>query len=227
MSARPLVVAHRAGNDPACARAACRAGADLVEMDVHLRRGRLEVRHQHRAGPLLWDSEGIGVALRRHGGLEAALEALEGRAEPMIDLKDGPPRLAEAVLATTRRVLGPAPVTISARRPALLEPLRGAPGVRLMRSAASPRQVETLRRLAAEGGAPGLCVRRDRLTPALVAELRRGTEIVMTWPVDDAEDAARLAGWGVNGLICDDLELVAALRRGWPPRPEGAARTAS
>lgn len=214
MSDRPLVVAHRAGNDPARAREACRAGADLVELDVHLRRGRLEVRHQHRVGPVWWDSAGIGVAPRRPWGLEAALEALEGRAEPLIDLKDGPPRLAEAALGAARRVLGPAPVTISARRHALLEPLRDAPGVRLVRSAASRAEVVALRRLAAAGGAPGVCLRRDRLDPALVAELRRGAELVMTWPVDDADDAARLAGWGVNGLICDDLTLVAALRSG-------------
>jgi glycerophosphoryl diester phosphodiesterase len=208
-----LVIAHRAGNDPARAREACRAGADLVELDVHLRRGRLEVRHRHRAGPLMWDSEGLGLSLRRHPELEEALEALEGRAEPMIDLKDGPRRLGEAALAAARRVLGPAPVTLSARRHGLLDPLRDAPGVRLVRSAASPRQVEGLRRLVAQGAAPWVSLRRDRLDRALVTELRRGAQ-VMTWPVEDARDAALLTGWGVNGLICDDLALVAALRPG-------------
>ena len=66
---------------------------------------------------------------------------------------------------------------------------------------------------------------------AALAELNRGLEdkvrartkeardlagragLVMTWPVEDGADAARLVGWGVRGLIVDDLGLLAALRR--------------
>ena len=40
-----LRVAHRAGNDLDRLVVALDGGADLVEADVHLRRGRLEVRH--------------------------------------------------------------------------------------------------------------------------------------------------------------------------------------
>ena len=51
------MIAHRAGNDPAHARSAWEAGADLIEADVWLYRGRLEVRHTKtmRGLPLLWD----------------------------------------------------------------------------------------------------------------------------------------------------------------------------
>ena len=41
------------------AAAAHAAGADLLEIDVHLRRGALEVRHPRRHGPVLWDREGV------------------------------------------------------------------------------------------------------------------------------------------------------------------------
>ena len=61
MTGRALLVAHRAGNDPRSARAAAQAGADLVEADVHLRRGRLELRHPRRIGPVLWDREGVAL----------------------------------------------------------------------------------------------------------------------------------------------------------------------
>jgi glycerophosphoryl diester phosphodiesterase len=52
-----LRVAHRAANDPDALAAAAAAGADLAEGDVHLRRGRLEVRHAKSLGPLPWHWE--------------------------------------------------------------------------------------------------------------------------------------------------------------------------
>lgn len=208
---RPLVIAHRAGNDPATARAARRAGADLVELDVHLRGGRLEVRHAHRLGPVLRD----GARLRLDRGpdpeLEEVLAAIGAEVEPMLDLKDGPLTMATAVLAAARRARGAAPVTISARRHELLAPLVGERGVRAVRSAARRREVAALRRAVAAGAADAVCVRRDRLDAGVAAELRAGASTLMTWPVRDAADTARLAGWGVTGLICDDLALVAEL----------------
>ena len=53
MVATPLLIAHRAGNDPAHLRAAEAASADVIEADLHLWRGRLELRHLKTAGPLL------------------------------------------------------------------------------------------------------------------------------------------------------------------------------
>ena len=53
----PFFVAHRAGNDLAQLRAAEEIGLDLVEADIRLFRGRLEVRHLKTLGPIpvLWD----------------------------------------------------------------------------------------------------------------------------------------------------------------------------
>ena len=45
-----LHVAHRAGNTPDLLTAALADGADLVEADVHLYRGRLEIRHTKTMG---------------------------------------------------------------------------------------------------------------------------------------------------------------------------------
>lgn len=212
MSGRPLLIAHRAGNDPARAREACRAGADLVELDVHLRGSRLEVRHAHRLGPLLRDGVRLRLARRADPELEEVLAGIDAGVEPMLDLKDGPATMAIPVLAAARRARGGRPVTISARRPELLAPLVGEADVRAVHSAARPREVEALRRAVSDGGVGGACVRRDRLDADLAAELRAGAGVLMTWPVADAADAACLRDWGVNGLICDDLALVAALR---------------
>jgi glycerophosphoryl diester phosphodiesterase len=138
---RPLLIAHRAGNAPGPAAAAAAAGADLVEADVHMLGGRLELRHPRRLGPLLWDREGAALARGAPQALEPVLAALGPQAEPMLDLKGGPPGLAEAALDVVRGALGDRPVTISSRRWGLLDRLEGAPGARLVRSAASRREV--------------------------------------------------------------------------------------
>ena len=212
MTGRVLVVAHRAGNDPATARAAAEAGADLVEADVHMRRGRLELRHPRRLGPVLWDREGVALARGAPQGLAPALAAMGPRAEPLLDLKGGPARMAEAALAAARAALGERPVTVASRRWALLDRLEGAPGVRRLRSAASPREVRALVRLAVAGRlGDGACVRADLLTPEVADMLRRAAPFLGTWPVAAAAEARRLRGLGVTALIVDDLALVARL----------------
>ena len=64
---RPFVVAHRAGNDLGTLRRAEALAIPLVEADVHLRRGRIEVRHLKTLGPLpvLWDRWRLAPAGRR------------------------------------------------------------------------------------------------------------------------------------------------------------------
>jgi len=212
VTGRELVVAHRAGNDPAAARAAAEAGADLVEADVHRRRGRLELRHRRRLGPVLWDREGVALARGAPQDPAAALAAMGARAEPLLDLKGGPPRMAEAALAAARAALGERPVTIASRRWGLLDRLEGAPGVRRLRSAASPREVRALMRLALAGRlGDGACVRADRLTPQVADTLLRAAPFLGTWPVADAAEARRLTALGATALIVDDLALVARL----------------
>jgi hypothetical protein len=225
VSGRPLVAAHRAGNDPASARAASEAGADLVEADVHMRRGRLELRHPRRWGPVLWGREGVALARGAPGDPEAALAAVGPPAEPLLDLKGGPPRLAEAALAAARAAVGARPVTIATRRWALLERLEGADGVRLVRSAASAREVRALLALAAAGRlGDGACVRADLLTPPVAAALAPAAPFLGTWPVPDAAEAARLAGLGATALIVDDLALVARLAAGGLSSERGRPR---
>lgn len=213
-SARPLVVAHRAGNRPDDARAAARAGADLVEIDLHMRRGRLEVRHPRRLGPVLWDRERVALARGPAQAPEPVLAALGPAVEPMLDLKGGPRRLATRALEAARAAIRDRPVTISSRRWDLLDEVAGRAGVRALRSAAGRRELAALRRLGRDDGVAGVCVRRDLLTAAMVAALREECGAVLTWPVADLADARLLASWGVSGLVCDDLGLVAALASG-------------
>lgn len=219
MSGGPLVVAHRAGNGVEGIAPAVAAGADLVEIDVHLYRGTLEVRHPRRLGPVLWDRSGVRLAPRRPLRLEEVLEALPDGAHPMLDLKQGDPRLARAALAATR-ARGLTRVTVASRRWALVDGVADEPGVRPVHSAAGARELARLLARTGAGRPRTVCARRDLLSRDAVARILDVAPAVFTWPVDDASDAAILTGWGVSGLICDDLRVVQDLVR----RRGGGAR---
>lgn len=210
MTLDPLVIAHRAGNRASGVASAVGAGADLVEIDVHLRRGALEVRHLRRLGPVAWDRSGLRWAGLTTVLLEEVLDALPAGAEPMLDLKQGDPALAPAALAACR-ARGVGRVTIASRRWALVDAVASEEDVRPVHSAAGRRELDRLLARTGPGRPRTVCARRDLLTRESVARILDVASAVFTWPVDDAGDAAVLQGWGVGGLICDDLAVVRAL----------------
>jgi hypothetical protein len=209
----PFVVAHRAGNDLGILRRAEALAPRLVEADLHLRRGRVEVRHLKTMGPvpLLWDRWRLAPGWRQRLQLEALLATAAPGTELMLDLKGRDARLSRRVaeaLAGAR----PARVTVCARNWALLEPLRDAPGVCLVHSVGSRRQLRALRRRFAGRQLSGVSIHRDLLDPATVADLRQRAELVITWPVSTLDEARALGDWGVHGVITERFDsLVPAL----------------
>ncbi|WP_350275715.1 hypothetical protein [Kribbella sp. HUAS MG21] len=196
---RPLVIAHRAGNDLSTLRSALDGGADLVEADVHAYRGRLEVRHHKTLGPwFLWER---GELIRRTtvAQVDDLLAAAAGDSRLMLDLKGIHPRLAPRLAA----VLPDTTITVCTQHWWMLAAFRHLPNVRLVLSAGSRRGLRRLRsRLRRSPRAPyGVCVHRRLLTPELVTELRQIAEVVFTWPVDteEAREHARLLT--VDGVI--------------------------
>lgn len=204
----PLLAAHRI-ETPDAAAAAHAAGADLLEIDVHLRRGALEVRHPRRHGPVLWDREGVRRARGPSPELGPLLAALPAGAEPMIDLKGGDAGLGHAALAAARAA-GLPRAMLTSRRWRLLDGLAGGEGVRLAYSAAGRRELARLLGRTLPDGAAA-CVRSDLLDGGTVTALRRRVALVMTWDVADRDHAERLLALGVGGLVLDDPALLAAL----------------
>ena len=83
--------------------------------------------------------------------------------------------------------------------------------MRVVHSVGSRRQLRALRRRFAGRRLDGVSIHRELLDPATVADLRPRAEIVMTWPVATADEARRLADWGVDGVITERFdELLAA-----------------
>ncbi len=202
----PFVVAHRAGNHLEQLAPAISAGARLVECDVRLHRGRLEVRHLKTLGPLpvLWDRWTLANPFAPRLQLHELLKALDAHdVELMLDLKGRNPRLALGVLAALdARPVG-RPVTVCARAERLLDAFSGRDGVRLVQSVGTRRGLRRLFARRARTRLGGISIHADLLDAPTVVRLREHADIVMSWPVNHPDRARTLLGWGVHGLITD------------------------
>jgi glycerophosphoryl diester phosphodiesterase len=209
--ARPFVVAHRAGNSIADLRAAELLGGALVETDVRLYRGRLEVRHLRTLGPLpiLWDRWRLDAPWRPRLTLAELLVETAPTTELMLDLKGRGRRVGEETLRVLVPWLGTRRLTVCARRWELLEPFAGHP-VRRVYSIGTPRQLRRFLIRFATTPIDGVSVHERLLHRQSIESLRSIAAVVMTWPVNRPARAQELVGLGVDGLITDD---VAALSR--------------
>jgi hypothetical protein len=205
------VVAHRAGNDLALLRRAERAASALVEADVHLFAGRLEVRHFKTAGPLpiLWDRWRVASPWTPRLELSTLLKAAERETELMLDLKGLDPRLSGRVAGALRRHRDGLPVTVCSRNWRLLAPLRAVEHVRVVHSVGSSRQLAGLLSGRAGGRLGGVSIHRRLLDAATVAELRMRAGVLLSWPVATLAEARELWGWGVHGVITERFESLA------------------
>jgi glycerophosphoryl diester phosphodiesterase len=200
-----FLIAHRAGNDLARLHEAERLGFELIEADVRLWRRRVEVRHLKTLGPipLLWDRWELASPLAPRLLLHELLAAVGTRTELLLDLKGGDPALSPLVLAELRKPR--ARVTVCARSWRLLEPFAGRPDVRTIHSVGTRRQLRHLLSAFSGGRLAGVSIHERLLDASTLAELRRLTALVMTWPVNSVERARELVSLGVDGLISDDL----------------------
>lgn len=204
MRAPGLVVAHRAANT-AEGLSSLPAGVDVVEADVHLFHGRLEVRHAKSLWPLpvLWER---WYLLDRHAPrppLGRIVPLVPPGVALMIDLKGPDPRLGPAVLRACGDLIAERGLTVSGRVWRTIDRLRGAEGVRTLHSVGSPRE---LRALLARRGArrpEGVSIHRRLLTPGVAAALRESADQLWSWPIDDPAEARTLAAWGVTAFISD------------------------
>jgi Glycerophosphoryl diester phosphodiesterase family len=209
--AKPFLVAHRAGNRLVDLRAAELLGAALVEADIRLHLGRLEVRHLRTVGPLpiLWDRWQLAAPWRRRLVLSELLEATAAETELMLDLKGSRLRVAEKTVEAIRPYLGNRRFTVCSREWRLLEPFAGL-RVRRLHSIGDERELERFLDRFSSERLEGVSIHERLLGPESVASLRSIADILLTWTVNRPARAQELVRLGVDGLITDD---VAALQR--------------
>lgn len=222
---RPVAIAHRAGNDLARLEHATSIGADLAELDVWLRRGRVEVRHAKTVGPLpllreRWRlSPGWGPRLE----LDAVIEAAGPDVQLMVDLKSETLALSEGIAAAFDRRPG-ATYAVTTREWWLLEPFEGRDGVCLIPSAAWPHELaELLPHLGDRFHA--LSMHITLVEPALMSELAGRGVSTFVWPVNTTADLERVLGAGAAGVNSDNLDLLAQVIANGEAGPDPAGQS--
>ena len=214
----PVTVAHRAGNDLARARAAADAGVDVIEADLWLHRGRLEVRHSKTLGqlPLRWDRWWIRFRPEPDLDLETLLKSIPDEVVVMLDLKGRDPELPARLLDVSRRVRPGRGVLVCSQTWPLLENLRGEPDVSLVYSIGNGRQLARALPMLEQAGYDAVSIHNELLTPETVRELRARVPAIITWPINDRSAYRRVQELGVTGVISDSLDLLREIESGKP-----------
>lgn len=202
---RPAIIAHGAGNTAALAQAAANQGADFVEVDLWVHRGRFEARHERRlAGPLplLYEKWYLRFAPRRPFGLAPLLAQAAGATGVFLDLKGGGETAAELVRRSIAEASGHGPVVASSQQWRVLRALNDrCPEVRLFYSIDVQAKLDLLFSVARRDFLPrGVSCRHGLLTADAVHRLHDLGLLVVAWTVDDLDRAARLVDWGVDAL---------------------------
>lgn len=212
----PLLVAHRAGNSLAALQAAEAARVDLVELDVWLARGQLEVRHEKTLGPVpvLWDRWSLAPAWLPRLLLDDIVRASAPTTEFMLDLKGTARALSVHVLRRMEQLAPGRPYTVASQSWTLLEPFEGIPHVRVVHSVGNERMLLALpRRL--RGRASDVGIHHEMLSPERVTMLHDLASTVFTWTVNTRARFEDVTRWGVDGVISDRYALL--LGSGAPP----------
>ncbi len=208
--ARPLAIAHRAGNHLNLLRAAEERGADGIEADVWLHRGRIEVRHGRTMGPLplLWDHSKLTSAWASRPQLADLLSAAAPHTRLMLDLKGSDPRLPAAVMEEMRRYWPSGQFMVCSQNWALVEPFWDVAGVRVLHSVGNSGHLRDVTRRLRGRADGGISIHQKLLTPAVVEMLHDVASVIVTWCVNDEARRDELHDWGVDGFITDNLALL-------------------
>jgi glycerophosphoryl diester phosphodiesterase len=219
--ARPaLAVAHKGGNHLAALGAAEAIGADMVEADIWLHRGRLELRHATTMGkiPLMWDDWRLHAAWLPRLELPALLAAAEPNTAFMFDLKGGAPRLPAELIEAMRTLAPGRPYSVCGQNWDLLDPFRDEPNARVIHSIGNARMLRDVRERVRDIAQPAVSVDFRVLTAERVAYLREFVPLIISWIINLPEHFRLALDWGVNGITSDNLVLLrqlTALRNGY------------
>jgi len=199
------IVAHRAGNTVAATLEAL-GKVDMIELDVHVLRGRVELRHEKVLHPTrrLWEKWYLlprGV----HGvPIEDVLDVVEPTTPIMIDLKCFTRRSARRIRSV---IPADQPIVASTRSWWILDVFADRPNTRTLRSCGAAWQLWLALHRSHFDERQGVAVHERRVTPGVIAALHARTEIVYIWGATTAERCQELVETGVSGMILDDYSI--------------------
>ena len=201
------LVAHRAGNTVATALLAL-GKVDMIELDVHVLRGRVEVRHAKVLRPTrrLWEKWYFLPSGTTGVPIETVLSALPPTTPLMIDLKCFTRRSAQLIMQT---LPDQTPVIASTRNWWVLRPFRSRPNTRVLHSCGAKWQLWWALRWSTFAPGEGVCVHQRRITADVADGLHARTPLVFCWGVATGQRVSELQRLGITGVIADDYEAVA------------------
>jgi glycerophosphoryl diester phosphodiesterase len=230
-------------------REALAADVEMIEVDLWFRAGRIEVRHERRLGWVLADKRTRGVSRigpwamalpRRYYVrldfrplfLPELLQTTKGARKLLLDVKAVDVRPSQAFAKALAREIEAARardwVAVCGQSWPVLDRFREvAPEIEVRYSMQAVWQWEEyVRRLEREEATREVCIHHRMVDAKRAAFLETHGIDTYCWTVDNAGKAAALVARGVDGVISNDLALLAGLgsEEGGaptPPRVEG------
>jgi glycerophosphoryl diester phosphodiesterase len=238
-SSRPLVFAHRGGakigpeNTMAAFDRGLTAGADGLELDVHLSRDGIVVVHHDATLDRTTRGRGPLKALTAAALAEldvpvlAEVLARHPKVGVIIELKEPGPALATAVVEEIQRAGAVGRVCLGSFSLSALRTARAAaPDIR---TSGARFEVRVALYKSWCGLSPGRVPYQAFqvpetsgstriVSPRFVQLAHRAGIAVHVWTVDEPQDIRRLLGWGVDGIISDRPDVASEVVKDWVSR---------
>jgi glycerophosphoryl diester phosphodiesterase len=207
----PVTVAHRAGNAISTALAAESAGVDVIEADLWLHRGRLELRHSKTLGPvpIRWDRWMLETTAVPALELGELLRALRPETLVMLDLKGRHPDLPGRLRDELHKEGRGRKFLVCSQNWRMLDELQGDPNISIVRSIGSRRQLLFAWSRLSQVGYDTVSIHMRLLDATTVRRLKQHVSHVITWPVNTSKQLERVEDFGADGVISDNPQLLA------------------
>lgn len=211
---KPFGSAHRAGNNRAHALRAIEAGADLLETDIWLHKGRLELRHKQTLGPIpiLWEKWSIAPGWTPRYTLRELLHDAPEDILLFLDFKGEEMELGPEVLKELQRSAPGRVVAICGRNYPQLQTIADEPNILCFYSVGDDEEWPTAQELIAASDYPALSIHASLATPDRMTWINELGGVVVCWDVQSEEHMRELRELGVDGFTTDNPKLLTRIR---------------
>lgn len=212
---KPFGSAHRAGNSRNQALAAIEAGADLLETDIWLHKGRLELRHKQTLGPIpiLWEKWSIAPGWTPRYYLRDLLQDVPEDVLIFLDFKGDEMELGPEVLKELQQTAPNRTIAICGRNYPQLQTIADAPNIICFYSVGSDEEWPVAKELIAMSSPPALSIEASYATDERMAWMNSIDGLVVCWNVQTPERMRELQALGVDGFTTDSPDLLARIRK--------------
>ena len=193
---------------------AIEAGADLLETDIWLHKGRLELRHKQTLGPIpiLWEKWSIAPGWTPRYTLRELLHDAPDDILLFLDFKGTEMDLGPEVLKELQRTAPERVVAICGRNYPQLQTIADEPNILCFYSVGDEEEWPTAQDLIAASDYPALSIHASLATPDRMFWINNLGGVVVCWDVHSEEQMRELRELGVDGFTTDNPELLTTIR---------------